>query len=80
MFADLVSLDGFLGTLSAAGVDRLFVIAGDLDKPAGVLNSSLELIESGVLHKHGIVEVGIAGYPEGHPLLACPGSAPVRQI
>jgi methylenetetrahydrofolate reductase (NADPH) len=69
MFAELASLDGFLGTLSAVGVDRLFVIAGDVDKPAGVLNSSLELIESGLLHKHGIVEVGIAGYPEGHPLL-----------
>jgi methylenetetrahydrofolate reductase (NADPH) len=69
MFPDLEALDQFLATLSGVGVDRLFVIAGDVDKPAGVLNSSLPLFESGLLQKHGIVETGIAGYPEGHPFL-----------
>jgi len=69
MFPDLPALDRFLATLSGAGVDRLFVIAGDVDKSAGVLKSSLALLESGLLHAHGILEVGIAGYPEGHPLL-----------
>jgi methylenetetrahydrofolate reductase (NADPH) len=69
MFADLAALGGFLGTLSAAGADELFIIAGDVDRAAGVLSSSLDLIESDLLHKHGIVEVGVAGYPEGHPLL-----------
>jgi methylenetetrahydrofolate reductase (NADPH) len=70
MFPDLAALDRFLATLSGVGVDRLFVIAGDVDQPAGALKSSLALIESGLLQKHGILEVGIAGYPEGHPLLA----------
>jgi methylenetetrahydrofolate reductase (NADPH) len=70
MFPDLAGLDHFLGTLSRVGVERLFVIAGDIDKPAGALKSCLALFESDLLQKHGIVEVGIAGYPEGHPLLA----------
>ena len=28
---------------------------------------AIEVIESGLLQRHGIVEIGIAGYPDGHP-------------
>ena len=50
-----------------AGVRRVLVIAGDIDRPAGAFVSALDAIESGVLQGNGIAEIGIAGYPEGHP-------------
>lgn len=53
-----------------AGVRRALVIAGDRDRPKGPFASAIELIESGLLQRHGISEVGIAGYPEGHPRIS----------
>lgn len=49
-----------------ADVRRLLVIAGDVDK-AGVFTDALALIRDGGLREAGIEEIGIAGYPEGHP-------------
>jgi methylenetetrahydrofolate reductase (NADPH) len=46
---------------------EVFVVAGDRDRPAGPFADSLSLIESGLLEKHGVSSVGVAGYPEGHP-------------
>jgi methylenetetrahydrofolate reductase (NADPH) len=66
-------LDDLLANLAAgAGVRCVLVIAGDRDRPAGPFASALELIESGLLQRHGITEIGIAGYPEGHPRIATP--------
>lgn len=67
MFADDNALDAFLQRLSEAGASEIFAIAGDVRHPAGVLTSSLELLDGPLLRKHGVVEIGIAGYPEGHP-------------
>jgi methylenetetrahydrofolate reductase (NADPH) len=67
-FATADELDAFLARMSGeAGVQRLLVIAGDRDEPAGDFHSSVEVIDGGALQRHGIVEVGIAGYPDGHP-------------
>lgn len=67
-FADLGSLAAFLARLRGeAGVTRVLAIAGDLDRPAGPLTSALDLIESDLLQRHGVVEVAVAGYPDGHP-------------
>lgn len=61
-------LDSFLGALSAkASVDRVFVVAGDISEPTGPFDDALAVIRSGALVRHGIAQVGIAGYPEGHP-------------
>ena len=46
---------------------QVLVIAGDRDPPAGSFRSALDVIDGGLLQRHGIREVGIAGYPEGHP-------------
>jgi len=62
--------DDLLARAVGAGVDRVLVVAGDLERPAGPFHSSLELIETGLLGKHCIRTVGIAGYPEGHPKIA----------
>jgi methylenetetrahydrofolate reductase (NADPH) len=53
-----------------AGVRRILCIAGDVDRPAGPFQSAADLIATGLLPKHGIERVGIAGYPEGHPKIA----------
>jgi methylenetetrahydrofolate reductase (NADPH) len=67
-FANAAALERFLARACAeAGVRRLLVIAGDRDPPAGEFRGARELIDSGLLQRHGIREVGVAGYPDGHP-------------
>jgi methylenetetrahydrofolate reductase (NADPH) len=69
-FASTRALDNFLACLSGeAGVERLLVIAGDHEEPAGEFRSAIEVIDGGALQRHGICEIGIAGYPDGHPRL-----------
>ena len=67
-FASGRALDDFLARISdEAGVVRLLIIAGDHEEPAGDFRSALEVIDGGALQRHGIREIGIAGYPDGHP-------------
>lgn len=71
MFETTAALDGFLAELTGkANVERPLIIAGDRDRPAGDLRSSLEVIDGGLLQRRGIKEIGIAGYPEGHPRIS----------
>jgi len=63
----LGEVDTLLARLSGeAGVTQALVVAGDIEKPEGLLHSSLEILESGALEKHGIRTIGVAGHPEGH--------------
>ena len=67
-FSTIEALDDFLARLSGeAGVRRALVIAGDRNEPAGFFHAASEAIDSGLLQRRGIVEIGIAGYPDGHP-------------
>jgi methylenetetrahydrofolate reductase (NADPH) len=52
-----------------ADMRRLLVIAGDVDA-SGPFTDALAVIQSGLLRKAGIEEIGISGYPEGHPRIA----------
>lgn len=63
-------LSDILAKLGAVGVRRALVIAGDRDSAAGPYKSALDVVESGMLQRHGIAEVGISGYPDGHPRIA----------
>jgi len=61
--------------MDEAGVTDVFVIAGDVDQPVGAFRDSFSLLVA--LHRlrqagtgRWIDQVGIAGYPEGHPLIA----------
>jgi methylenetetrahydrofolate reductase (NADPH) len=66
-------LDDFLARLSAeAGVVQALVVAGDSDVPAGEINSSLQILETGLLEKYRIRKIGVAGHPEGHPRVPDP--------
>jgi len=68
---NLGELDALLGRLrTEAGVDRALILAGDRDQPAGDLSSSLQILESGLLGKHGIRRIALSWYPEGHPRIA----------
>src|SRR5262249_13043420 len=70
-FSSAGDLDAFLARRAEeAGVPRVLVIAGDRDPPAGAFRSALEAIDAGLLQRHGIGEIGIAGYPDGHSRIA----------
>ena len=70
-YASKDELSSLLQRLSGeAGVRRVLVISGDRPDSAGAFTASIEVIESGVLQKYGITEIGIAGHPDGHPVVA----------
>jgi len=70
-FASSDTLRHFLDRLAGeAGVRRLLVIAGDRPEPAGPFRGALEAIDSGLITRSGITEIGISGYPDGHPRIA----------
>jgi methylenetetrahydrofolate reductase (NADPH) len=65
------ALDEYLARAAGeASVDSALVIAGDSDRPSGPFDSSRALLESGLFQRHGVVRIGVAGYPEGHPKIA----------
>lgn len=67
-YPDAGAVAKFLDAASkAAALRRVFLVAGDQRNARGVLLDALAVITSGVLDYHGIRQVGIAGYPEGHP-------------
>jgi methylenetetrahydrofolate reductase (NADPH) len=70
-FSSALALDDYLARMAEeAGVRRLLIIGGDRDTPAGGFHHAIEVIESGLPQSRGIREIGIAGYPEGHPRVA----------
>jgi methylenetetrahydrofolate reductase (NADPH) len=59
--------DLLLRLSSSAGVKKIMLIGGDRDRAAGPFEHAIEVLESGILERAGITEIGIAAYPEGHP-------------
>lgn len=69
-YTDTAMVDRVLGDLvREAGVSEVLVLAGDRDEVAGPFEGALGLIETDLLQKHGIREVNISGYPDGHAKL-----------
>ena len=61
-------LDSFLAAVTKdTGIDEVLVIGGGVDRPVGAFDNSLQVLETGLLQKHGIRRVGVAGHPEGSP-------------
>ena len=48
-----------------ADVRDVLLIGGDVKHAAGPFASSMDVLETGLLDKHGITHVGVAGHPEG---------------
>ncbi len=63
-------LDDFLARLRGeADVKRVLLIAGDVAAARGPFKASRDVAATGLLQKHGIASVSVAGHPEGHPFL-----------
>lgn len=58
-------LEQALGRLQAHGIRDALCLAGDEAVPNALFDSSLELLESGLLGEYGFERVGVAGHPEG---------------
>jgi methylenetetrahydrofolate reductase (NADPH) len=64
----LSALEDFLSDLEAVNAaSEVFVIGGDPAEPDGPFTDALSLIETGIFGRYGVHNVGVAGYPEGHP-------------
>ncbi|MGW7253474.1 5,10-methylenetetrahydrofolate reductase [Streptomyces sp. NPDC054834] len=55
--------------LRAAGVDDLFVPAGDADPPAGPYDAALPVLQRLSELGRPFADTGITGYPESHPFI-----------
>ena len=66
MIRDRSHLRGLLDRLEGAGIGSVFVIGGDADEP-GDFPDALALLRAMADLGHTFREVGVAGYPEGHP-------------
>lgn len=65
---DTDQLDMLLAAYRAeAGVDEVLVIGGGVDRPVGAFDNSMQILETGLLQKYGIMTAGVAGHPEGSP-------------
>jgi len=64
------ALEAFLQGAVHAGAHRVLLVGGDQATPAGPYASSMDVLKDGVLARYKIKEVGLAGYPEGHPRIA----------
>ncbi len=68
MIRDRRHLAGLLGRLDGAGIDRAFVVGGDTDDP-GDFPDGLSLLREMAELPHGITDVGVPCYPQGHPTI-----------
>jgi methylenetetrahydrofolate reductase (NADPH) len=61
-------IDEVIGAVvEQAGVHRVLAIAGSVKEVAGPFPATIDLLRTGVLQRHGISWVGVAGHPEGSP-------------
>jgi methylenetetrahydrofolate reductase (NADPH) len=53
-----------------AGASKALLIAGDVSEPAGPYPDSAALLAEDFFAGSGLTQIGLAGYPEGHPQIA----------
>ncbi|MGP4083799.1 5,10-methylenetetrahydrofolate reductase, partial [Streptomyces sp. KR55] len=69
LLRDDLHLKEVTGRLREAGVDDVFVPAGDADPPAGVYDGALPVLRRLSELGRPFAHVGVTGYPESHPLI-----------
>src|ERR671914_2003938 len=69
MVRDLAHLNELLAETAQIGVEDVFLMGGDATPPHGPYSSAVELLPVICDHPLRPREIGIAGYPEGHPLI-----------
>jgi methylenetetrahydrofolate reductase (NADPH) len=68
LVADEAALDRRVRELvDRCGVQEILLIAGDYAQPLGIFADSTSILASGVLQRHGMRRISVAGHPEGHP-------------
>ena len=61
-------LEELLSAFTArCGVEEVLCIGGGVDDPVGDFTATMEVLETGIIQKHGIRQIGVAGHPEGSP-------------
>ncbi|MFK8032839.1 MAG: methylenetetrahydrofolate reductase [Hyphomicrobiales bacterium] len=53
-----------------ANVDNVLLIAGEAKQQMGPYSASIEILRTDVLSRFGIARVGVAGHPEGSPVIS----------
>jgi methylenetetrahydrofolate reductase (NADPH) len=53
-----------------AGVTRCLVVAGDPATAIGPYLDTMSLLQTGAFERAGVKEIGIAGHPDGHPVMS----------
>lgn len=70
-FTSQHDLDEALARLVAdAGVNEILLIAGAAATPAGEIKDTIQVLKSGIVTRRGIRKIGVAGHPEGHPIVS----------
>ena len=69
MIRDRAHLADLIAWLEGAGVDRAFIVGGDAKVP-GTYPDGLSLLREMAEIGHPLGEIGIPGYPQGHPFIA----------
>ncbi|MDN0196741.1 methylenetetrahydrofolate reductase [Streptomyces sp. S.PNR 29] len=69
LLRDDAHLKDVIDRLRGAGVDDVFVPAGDADPPAGAYDGALPVLRRLGELGSPLARVGITGYPESHPLI-----------
>jgi methylenetetrahydrofolate reductase (NADPH) len=75
LLADVETFDRLLGDFVAqAQIKTLLLLSGDYPESVGPFAATADALRTGLLAKHGIANVSVAGHPEGHP------KVPVEEI
>lgn len=69
--ADRAELEGILNRLDGAGIHKAFVVGGDVEDH-GEFFDGLALLAAMEEIGHGLTEIGVPGYPEGHHIVDIP--------
>ncbi len=70
LISDEAHLEKTVRRLEGHGVREVFVIGGDSKQPVGKFSGASGLLDAMDQMGHSFEEVGVAGYPEGHPVIA----------
>lgn len=70
LLADAGHVREVSGRLKEAGIDEVFVPAGDADPPAGEFDGALPVLLTLSQLEEPFARVGITGYPESHPQIS----------
>lgn len=65
MIRDRSHLADLLARLDALAIDHAFVVGGDAERPGDFLDG-LSLLRAMSEYGHGLTDIGVPGYPEGH--------------